>query len=197
MTTQANSFHEDNQNTQDGQVTVNGLASPLSNEEASVNVAMSPSMAPSPGSVPQRGMPASEATVPQGEVPATQDDLTLDFRHMPSVDAGEYRFSDSSVALQRNHPTRFGIRNQVALTFLLELPAGTLPLEQKYIASNSKDAQFNRIVTQMLGQPVGKTFDCRALVGRTGKLRVIHNTTAEGDTFANVEQVWDCDPKSD
>ncbi|MHB1681196.1 MAG: hypothetical protein ACYCYO_00010 [Bacilli bacterium] len=128
------------------------------------------------------------------EESAADSDMVLDLRHVPAVQPGVYKFSDTSVELNRNHATRVGIRDQVVVTFDVELPTGTLPLKQRYIASNYQSSLFNRLVVELVGHTVGKSFDCRELAARSGMLKVVHNTSADGDTFANVEHVWDCVP---
>ncbi|WDL99192.1 hypothetical protein [Alicyclobacillus sp. ALC3] len=188
MTTGMDSTLDNNEGVQSNPGNSGSTASSSGREQAA-NLAMSPATAPSPSPVPHTAPDQSDTQT------GDSSDMILDFTYKTSMPAGDFLFSDTDVQIHRNQSTRYGIRHQVVVTFHVELPTGTLLVDRKFMASKSSVSQFYRFVVQMLGRAVGKTFDCCELAGMTGMLRIVHNTSDEGDTYANVEQVWNCSRK--
>ena len=122
-------------------------------------------------------------------------DTVLDFGFkQPGVREGESLFEIIKAYIERNSKTKYGIRDQVVVIYEITTTNDDgcevkVPLPQRYLASNYRDSHLAKMVYQLLGRPIGKRFDVEDLVGITGVAEIRHNTSAEGDIYANVERI--------
>ena len=123
----------------------------------------------------------------------TTNDTILDFgSKQPKIKAGERHFEITKVYVERNCKTKYGIRDRVVVIYDIATTDDlgneiTVPLTQRYLASDYAESHFAKTVYRLLGRAVGKRFDVKDLVGITGIAIISHNTTQAGDIFANID----------
>ena len=122
-----------------------------------------------------------------------EDDTILDFgSKQPKIKAGERHFEITKAYVERNCKTKYGVRDRVVVIYDITTTDDlgneiTVPLTQRYLASDYAESHFAKTVYRLLARPVGKRFDVQDLVGITGIAVVSHNTTQAGDIFANID----------
>lgn len=93
--------------------------------------------------------------------------------------------------LQRDCPTKYGLRDRVITHFnvLIEEGHSTELVKQSYLASNYPGSMFDNLVVELFDRHVGSSFNLKALKGKECLVKIKHYTNEQGDTFDNVEYV--------
>ena len=109
------------------------------------------------------------------------------------IPEGTWPFRITQAEVERNCPTAYGIRDRVALTYVMQAEGEEHPLRQRYLASNAQTSRFYQLVLKLLGTPIGRAFDVSSLEGISGRAVITHNASESGDVYANVTEIVDVD----
>jgi hypothetical protein len=102
----------------------------------------------------------------------------------PKLDAGAYDAVIESVVPVDGVETRFGVRDQIVVTFDVD---GTSVKKRYNKSLHPKSALYELIFE--LGGDVGKEFDVAELEGKQCRVTIIHRMTDTGDVWENVDRV--------
>ncbi len=112
----------------------------------------------------------------------------------PSAPEGIAPFKITGAYLEKNIKTDWGLRDRAVIEFTLNIKneEGSIEIvviNSRYLVSNYKKSAFYKFVLDALDRPIGKRFDLKDLIGVSGMAKIVHNTTEDGDTYANIGSI--------
>lgn len=102
----------------------------------------------------------------------------------PKLEEGVHDAVIESVVTEDGVQTKFGIRDQIVVTFDIE----GLSVKRRYTKSLDSRSAFYAVVGELEGD-VPHRYDATDLEGRECRVTIVHRTTDAGDVWENVERV--------
>lgn len=140
----------------------------------------------------------AEGNVKKVRYEAPKKDTFVDFNcHKPAVPEGSWPFEIVDAYIERNCDTKYGKRDRVVIVYGLQIesegdePSKITELKQKYLVSNHSTSQFATLILALTGRAIGHGIELSNLIGIRGVAGITHNTSINGDTFANITELSD------
>ena len=102
----------------------------------------------------------------------------------PKLAAGVYDAFIESVVPVDGVETRFGVRDQIVVTFEVD----GISVRKRYNRSLHPKSFLYELIFELAGD-VGKEFEATELEGKPCRVTIVHRTTDTGDVWENVDRV--------
>lgn len=122
-----------------------------------------------------------------------EDDLVIDMVDMPAIPEGPCRFTIKGFHRENNCPTAFGIRDKIAISFLVNYTVSNELKEElltrKYNLSRKPTAKLVAVLKALTGGNLGASLDLKKLTGIHGTAEIVYIAMEDGGTIADIQNL--------